>query len=165
MNGTERLPIVLHHALLALSMAMMFLVVNIWWLPTLGNQGVAFWTVGIAIPMFLFGYGLWELVLFRDALRSTYTVVAAPIDRLLAEVETILEEEGRYPRRRPPGTVPPHSFRWTEVLDLEDGLTVHLRALRQGTQVFVGPLGSDNREEVVHLLDLFKRGRWGFAPP
>lgn len=164
MNGTERLPIVFHHALLVLSMAMVFLVVNVVMSSALGTGGVVVWTVGIAIPMVLFGYGLWELVFFHDALRSTYTVVAAPVDRLLAEVETILEGEGRSPRRRPTGP-PSHGIRWTEVLDLEDGLTVHLRALRQGTQVFVGPLGSDNREEVTHLLDLFKRGRWGFAPP
>ncbi len=165
MNGTERLPTVLHHALLALSMAMVFLVVNVWMSSALDTGGAVFWTVGIAIPMVLFGYGLWELVFFRTALRSTYTVVAVPIDRLLAEVETILEGEGRSPRRRPTVSVPPYGIRWTEVLDLEDGLTVHLRALRQGTQVFVGPLGSDNREQVTHLLDLFKRGRWGFAPP
>ena len=160
------MPTVYQHVLIVFSVDTVFLVVNIWLLPALGTQGVAVWIVGIAIPMTLYVFGLWELVFFRDALKSTYTVVAATVDRLLEDVVTILEEEGRSPRRRPPGPVPPPSTRWTEVLDLKDGLTVHLRGLREGTQVCVGPLRSDNREEVAHLLDLFLGvSRWGFAPP
>jgi len=155
LSGSTRLYPVYYHLFLVVSFTAIVLFGFIWLPAHLGWDSPLPESVNIALAVILVAMVPWEMVFFRDVLRSPYTGTKASVDGIIVELETTLE--GRSLRRRHPGPVRPLKVRWTEVLDLGGGLVMHLRDTKYGAQVFVGPLTRENREEVRNLLDLVNR--------
>jgi len=147
-----------HHQVFAVVVGSVLLVQALLMADAFDGPWGTFWNLMVAVAAIFVSYVLATTVYFMDIMRSAMTRVNAPIDRFVANLGTMLAEEGggRLLKRSREG-VPFYKFRWTEVLDLEGGLAMHIRMKGEWMIVFIGPVGKDNGERVGWLLDLVKR--------
>ena len=90
------------------------------------------------------------------ARHSISTSIRRPTDQVVADLGRALTEEGLgYVLRSTQGDA--RMYRWSEVFELADGMTLSIMETLRTTDVYLGPVGKDNNKAVESLKAVVER--------